>query len=79
VALRGGDAAGALLHGGAGVDAPRHADAPLHDGDALHVGVGALLGVGADAEVHGDGGHGYHATTAMNDNNLRSTLLLAAQ
>ena len=73
-----GDGATALLHS-AGVEAPRHADEyapPLDDDDAPHVGVGALLSAGAG--VHGVDEQLYHVT-ALNENNLRYTVLLSAQ
>ena len=72
-----GDGAAALLHG-AGVEAPQHADGyvpPLDDDDAPHVGVRALLS--ARASVHGVDEQLYHVT-ALNENNLRSTVLLSA-
>ena len=72
-----GDGATALQHG-AGVEAAQHADeyAPPLDNDAPHVGVGALLSAGAG--VHGVDERLYHVT-ALNENNLRSTVLLAAR
>jgi hypothetical protein len=72
-----GDGATALQHG-AGVEAAQHADeyAPPLDDDAPHVDVGALLSAGAG--VHGVDERLYHVT-ALNENNLRSTVLLAAR
>jgi hypothetical protein len=65
-----------VLHGGAGVDfkAPRHVDegVPLLDDDVPHVAAEELHSAGAG--VHADVVDGPHVASAMNDNNLRSTV-----